>query len=132
MVMNAGDTYRLQALLELAAAYPRPLTVRAVAGRRNVPGPFLARLLRSLAQGGLVSTTRGPSGGVRLARPPGEVTLAAVLPSLERPTVKNAGAAIAHVRDRLDSARREVLDSLTLAALREIERSTAGSNNWQI
>ena len=130
--MNAANTYRVEALLELAAAFPRPLTTGALAARRQVPRAFLARLLGSLAEAGLVITGRGPSGGTRLALRPEDVSLAAVLPAMPRRAAPRGGRGVAYLADRLAAARSEVLHSLSLAALRDVERSTAGADDWQI
>jgi Rrf2 family iron-sulfur cluster assembly transcriptional regulator len=46
--------------------------IAAACGRRP---PFLAKLLAALSRAGLVQGERGPGGGYRLARAPGEITL---------------------------------------------------------
>lgn len=130
--MNSADTYQVEALLELATVFPRSLTAAAIAGRRKIPRAFLARLLRTLSESGLVASTRGPAGGVRLARPPGEITLDAVLPVRSRPHGARGGSAVAYLFERLAAARRDTLASISLGSLRDLERRLATTEDWQI
>jgi Rrf2 family transcriptional regulator, cysteine metabolism repressor len=129
-VVNTTDAYRLEALLEIAAVYPEPLTAAEVARRRRIPAPFLGRLLAATARTGILATARGPRGGVRLARRPDLVTLAEVAPL---PPVRRAGgAAVAWLADALAGARRDVLERTTLADLVAIERRRSTHEDWNI
>lgn len=49
-----------------------------LAGSVNTHAVFLRRVLRRLAEGGLIQAREGRGGGYRLARPPERVTLAEV------------------------------------------------------
>ena len=49
----------------------------------GVPGAYLAKHLQSLARAGIVSSTQGPRGGYRLAKPAAEVTLLEVVDAIE-------------------------------------------------
>jgi Rrf2 family iron-sulfur cluster assembly transcriptional regulator len=67
----------IAALGTLAEAHDVPARrsveqIAAACGRR---APFLAKLLSVLSRSGLVDGERGPGGGYRLSRPPGEITL---------------------------------------------------------
>jgi Rrf2 family protein len=42
-----------------------------------------AKVMQTLTRAGLVSSTRGPAGGARLARPPGQITLLQVYEALD-------------------------------------------------
>src|SRR5260370_19340189 len=51
------------------AAYPdRQVTAATVAAETRLPQATVAKILKSLAHAGLVSATRGATGGYRLAR----------------------------------------------------------------
>jgi len=54
-----------------------------LAGSVNTHAVFLRRVLRRLAEGGLIEAREGRGGGYRLARPAGEITLAEVYQLLE-------------------------------------------------
>ena len=128
--MNETEAYRLEALLELAAAYPASLTVREVARRREIPPKFLARLLGELAREEFVITTRGPRGGVRLAAQPEAIGLAQLF--LPEPPPETGGAAVRWLARRLAEAQQEVLAPLKLAGLVKVEREQETTPSFEI
>ncbi len=128
--MNWSDAYRLEALLELATAYPASLTAREVARRREIPPTFLARLLGELARDELVVTARGPRGGVRLGPPPEAIRLAPVLRSESTPEM--GGEAVRWLARRLADAQARALAPLTLAALLKVEREHETAPSYEI
>jgi Rrf2 family protein len=54
-----------------------------LASRLGLPGPYLAKILQSLAQDGMLSSVRGPRGGFRLARPAHHITVGEVVSVLD-------------------------------------------------
>jgi DNA-binding IclR family transcriptional regulator len=128
--VNVSDVYRLEALLELAAAFPSPLTVREVARRRDIPPTFLARLLGELARDELVVTTRGPRGGVRLGPPPEEVRVARVL--RPDPLPDSGGDAVRWLAQRLAEAQARALAPVNLAGLLKVEREHEAPPSYEI
>lgn len=67
--------YGLRLMLEAAAAEGSFVTVRAASRRQKVPYAFLRRAASALASRDLLVTSRGPHGGVRLARPASTISL---------------------------------------------------------
>ena len=53
----------------------RLVPIHEIGDNVNVATPVLAKILARLSRNGLLSTRRGPHGGVMLSRPPGEVSL---------------------------------------------------------
>ncbi len=77
----------IAAMSYLAAKYDEGKTLVSsmeIAEKRNLPKPFVAKLLTILSQAGLVTSTRGPGGGYTLALPPGEITFYDVAQRFER------------------------------------------------
>lgn len=71
--------YALRALLVLARAESsRFLTADHIAEVTGTPRNYMSKTLYALAKGGLVRSTRGPSGGFALARPASEISVADV------------------------------------------------------
>ena len=128
--MNSSHVYRLEALLELAGAYPGSLTAREVARRRDIPATFLARLLGELARDEVVVTARGPRGGVRLAAPPEAIGLAQLLPP-EAPA-QVGGVAVRWLAGRLAEVQQELLASQWLAGLVKLEREQGTTPSYEI
>ena len=130
MIMNLTFHYRMGALLELAGVFPHSLTVAAIARKRSIPRPFLGRLLADLAREGVVVTSRGPRGGARLAAPPSNLHLTALLPGDEDP---GAGSpALQWLAGRLAGARAESLRGLTLEHLVRVEQVQAKVPDYEI
>lgn len=73
----------IQALLELALDPAAWRSVSELADAQALPAPMLEQLLLKLRRAGLVEARRGRRGGYRLARPPRQVALAAVLAAVE-------------------------------------------------
>ena len=73
----------IQALLELALDPAAWRSVSELAEAQALPAPMLEQLLLKLRRAGLVEARRGRRGGYRLARPPRQVALAAVLAAVE-------------------------------------------------
>ena len=128
--MNDTDAYRVLALVELAGRFPEPLTVAQIARRRGVPTRFLARLLGELARDGLVTTARGPRGGVRLAARPETIRLTSLV--RPEPFPEARGAAVSWLANRLARARDGALEKLTLVDLLQVERDVNATANFEI
>jgi Rrf2 family cysteine metabolism transcriptional repressor len=78
--------YGLRAMIYLARTAgddPTPLT--EIARREDMPTAFLERILARLREGGLVASTRGASGGYRLSRPAGAISVADIVTAIEGP-----------------------------------------------
>jgi Rrf2 family protein len=54
-----------------------------LATQLDLPGPYLAKILQSLAQEGMLHSLRGPRGGFRLSRPAHRITVGEVVKALE-------------------------------------------------
>lgn len=84
MLFTRRTDYALVALAGLARE-ETPASARDLADQLNLPLPVLRNILKLLAAGGLLVSTRGPSGGYRLAREPGRITLGQVIEIIEGP-----------------------------------------------
>ena len=86
MKITSQEEYGLRCLLRLArAGRDRALTIPEIAAGEGLSGPYVAKLLAILRRGGLVESVRGRTGGSRLATPPADVGLGAVLNVLGEP-----------------------------------------------
>lgn len=77
--------YALIAMADLAQKHPSVVSTRDLSERRCIPIPVLRKILTMLAGSKLVVSIQGPTGGYRLGRPPGEITLANVIAAIEGP-----------------------------------------------
>jgi Rrf2 family transcriptional regulator, iron-sulfur cluster assembly transcription factor len=63
------------ALAEVHGTERPALTAQQIAARRNIPRPYVAKVLTVMARARLVRGTRGPGGGFVLQRHPSRITL---------------------------------------------------------
>jgi Rrf2 family transcriptional regulator, nitric oxide-sensitive transcriptional repressor len=73
----------LRCLITLGLEPERCITVNEIAERMNMSYEHLVKIVQRLAELGHVETVRGRHGGVRLARPPGEIRLGALIRQTE-------------------------------------------------
>jgi Rrf2 family protein len=84
MKLSLRGEYALRALLVLGLNYDRVVVrIQTISQQQNVPKRFLEQILNDLKSAGIVQSRRGVAGGYRLARPPEEITLAAIVRHIE-------------------------------------------------
>jgi len=67
--------YAIEALACLARADADSMRVSEIAEITGIPAPYLAKIFQRLSDAGIVNSKRGYKGGVKLIRPPEEVSL---------------------------------------------------------
>lgn len=80
MQLSTKGRYAVVAMVELAAhdaGSSMPLS--SIAERQQISTAYLEQLFMRLRRAGLVKAVRGPKGGYRLARLPGEITIAEIM-----------------------------------------------------
>lgn len=133
MKLSIRAEYALRALIALGETYDQGIVrIQTISERQKIPKRFLEQILNDLRSGGFLESRRGVAGGYRLARPPQEITLAALLhhvqgllPVTPSAVARHAGRshrdeaalAIQGVIREVREAMRIVLENLTLADL---------------
>lgn len=79
MLISSMGRYAVLTLLDLAEHRGSFIPVRQIAERQELSQKYLERILRTLAEHGLVEGTHGKGGGYRLTRPPQECTVGEIL-----------------------------------------------------
>ena len=83
MQVGQAEDYAVRALVDLAA-HP-DARIREIAARTSIPDAHLAKVIQSLARAGIVETTRGRIGGVRLVRAADSLTVREVMEAVQGP-----------------------------------------------
>src|SRR3954447_22197816 len=84
MKLSLRGEYALRALIVLGLNYGQAVVrIQTISEGQNIPKRFLEQILNDLKSAGVVESRRGIAGGYRLARPPEEITLAAVVRHVE-------------------------------------------------
>lgn len=60
-------------------------TAGSLSAKTGLPEPTVAKVLKLLAKGDLITSTRGMNGGYTLSKTPDDITMAAVIAALEGP-----------------------------------------------
>jgi FeS assembly SUF system regulator len=123
--------YAVVVLVRLAAS-PDVQTSPGIAGATGIPEPTVAKVLKTLASGGLVVSQRGARGGYRLHRSLDQIPIADVISAVDGPIaltacVEGAGTScesqgMCPMRGRWDpvnDAIQEALNGITLADMQE-------------
>src|SRR5688572_24504549 len=90
MKISTRTEYGIRVLVTLAGVGPDDacLSLTHIARREKLPHAYLEQLVRDLRRAGLVTATRGHSGGYELARQPAEVSVAEAVRALEGPLLE--------------------------------------------
>jgi Rrf2 family transcriptional regulator, cysteine metabolism repressor len=130
MKISAKAEYACLAVLSLARHGPEspPMRIREISETSAIPERYLVQILLQLRGAGLVASTRGASGGYRLARPASTISLGEVLAAIEGPDVaaregsgnrRGVASVLDPVWESVRAAERAVLDHTTIAQLAE-------------
>ena len=84
MKLSTRGRYGTRALLELALHRgEEPISLKEIAKRQQISLSYLEHLITPLIAGGIVRSTKGPKGGISLAKNPGDIRLSQVINLLE-------------------------------------------------
>lgn len=113
-------------MVHLARKHDGQSVVRAddIAESEGIPPSFLAQILHELKRTGLITSRRGKTGGWKLTRAPGEITLLTVVEALEpeslaqpSDTSGESGAAVSKVWEGIRESSRKILATSNLDSL---------------
>jgi len=130
MKISAKAEYACLAVLALArqGADSSPLHIREISAAYGIPERYLVQILLQLKGAGLVASTRGASGGYRLARDASSISLSHILTAVDGPepsrayafgTKRTTASVLALVWEHVRAAERAVLERTTIAQLVE-------------
>lgn len=80
MKISTKGRYALRLMLDLALnEKEEPIRVKEIAGRQEISDKYLEQIISVLTKAGYVKSLRGPQGGYRLVKTPGEYTVGSIL-----------------------------------------------------
>lgn len=136
MKLTTRTRYGTRALLELALHKGKgPVFLKDIARQQHISLAYLEHIITPLIAGGILRSTKGPRGGVSLARKPGDIKLIEITQLLEGPMVpvecvdnpdvcdRSGDCAARDVWGRLKEAMDGVLGSTTLQDLVEEQQN---------
>lgn len=85
MKISTKGIYAIEAMVDLAMHSTEEVqSIKTIATRRQLSEKYLEQIIGALRRAKLITSTRGASGGYRLARKPSEITAYEVLEATER------------------------------------------------
>nr|WP_310523224.1 SUF system Fe-S cluster assembly regulator [Polymorphobacter sp.] len=81
---NLAD-YAVLVMTAAARTTDARVSAAKIAEATSIPVPTVAKLMGTLARGGLLVASRGVAGGFALARAPGEISVAAIVEAVDGP-----------------------------------------------
>lgn len=149
MRVTAKSDYALRALVEIARRNDgSPVSAEELGRLQDIPHGFLQAILADLRRAGLVIAQRGQSGGWRMNRDSGEISVADVIRAVDGPLVSVYGLrpeavsynesaqGLQHVWIAGRSALRDVFENVSVAQLAEgklpkvVTSRTADDDAW--
>lgn len=127
-MLSQTSEYALRAMSCLAYAPDRLTSTVELAEVTKVPSNYLAKVLQSLAQAGLIMGRRGVGGGYKLNRPPEQITLLEVIGAInpvQRITacplgLENHSGRLCPLHRRLDQAAEAMIEHFGSVTLKDI------------
>jgi len=83
IILSKLADYGVIVATHLAANPARQINAHALAAETRLPQATVAKVLKSLAHAGIVSALRGATGGYRLTRAPGAISVAEVVAAID-------------------------------------------------
>src|SRR5579883_2332853 len=83
IILSKLADYGVILATQLASQPERQATAATLAEETRLPKATVAKLLKALAHGGVVTASRGVSGGYRLARPAETISIAEVVAAID-------------------------------------------------
>lgn len=92
--LSSQIRYAISGIFDLAYnADLKPVQLRVIGERQNIPARYLEQIFQRLRRAGLVQGKRGPGGGYTLLRGTAEITLRDVVEAVEGPIEAGGRAA---------------------------------------
>lgn len=84
MKLSTKGRYGLRAMVDIASnSMEGAVCISSIAERQHLSESYLEQLMSLLRKAGVIESVRGAGGGYRLAHPPEEISVGAVLRALE-------------------------------------------------
>ena len=129
--VTSKSRYAVIAMAELGGPGERPVPIKELSERREIPEQFLEQLFSTLRRAGLLTSHRGVKGGYTLARPAEEINVLEVVQALDGKIGQEADEAGGIWADGV-GALRKVFNRTTIAEIARREGEATGTTMYHI
>jgi Rrf2 family protein len=86
MKLTRASSYALHALAFMAAQkHDSPMASHNIAQSEDIPERFLLKVLKPLVSARILHSVKGPNGGYRLAKAPGDISMLDIVEAVDGP-----------------------------------------------
>ncbi|MBQ7516159.1 MAG: Rrf2 family transcriptional regulator [Schwartzia sp.] len=131
MKISTRGRYALRLMIDVSLhGKDAPVRIKDIARRQGISEKYLEQIVSVLTKADFVRSSRGPQGGYRLSRDPGEYTAGSILTLIEGSLApvacldgetndcqRRLQCPTLRLWERIDAAVQEVVNSVTLADL---------------
>ncbi|MDE6621055.1 MAG: Rrf2 family transcriptional regulator [Lachnospiraceae bacterium] len=141
MTISTKGRYALRIMLDLAGHIGETIKLKDIASRQEISEKYMEQIIAVLNKAGYVRSTRGAQGGYQLVKAPKDYTVGMILRLTEGPLVpveclsenalpcdRQGKCATVEVYRRIYEAVNNVIDTITLQDLIDIEHEKAADN----
>lgn len=141
MTISTKGRYALRIMLDLAGHIGETVKLKDIAARQEISGKYMEQIIAVLNKAGYVRSTRGAQGGYQLVKAPRDYTVGMILRLTEGslapveclaehalPCEREGKCATVEVYRRIYEAVNNVIDTITLQDLIDIEHGKLGNN----
>ena len=82
-MITRKSEYAILALWELSRCDEEQLTANQIAQRQSIPPKYLPQIVSELSRAGLVTSSRGYGGGIKLGRSAKQITLLEIITAIQ-------------------------------------------------
>jgi len=82
-MLTRKTEYAIRAMWELSQVTDKITTATQIAQRQAIPPKYLPQIMSELGRAGLVNSSRGFGGGLRLAKPKNEIMLLEIIEAIQ-------------------------------------------------
>lgn len=141
MTISTKGRYALRIMLDLANHAGETVKLKDIASRQDISGKYMEQIIAVLNKAGYVRSTRGAQGGYQLVKAPGDYTVGMILRLTEGTLApveclaenalaceRESRCATVEVYRRIYKAVNDVIDSITIQDLMEIEHEKSADH----
>ena len=133
MKLSSRSVFAIKSMLELTFKDDNPISLPELSRTQNISLSYLEQIFAVLRKAGLAKSTRGPGGGYKLGKSPGEISVADIVAAIEQRSRQTANCESKTGADKLDQAwevlNQEFFNHLGTITLERLKAESRGFTN---
>ncbi len=135
MRITRETDYAIRAVLYLSEKSNKSISVTELHEKLDIPKTFLAKILQKLNRIGILESSRGVSGGFKLAKPPSKISLYDVVHAIQGEVIVNQCAVDGEICSRKEICSVHPvwrkIEAMIIRELKTVNFSTLAQNGYK-